>query len=70
MATAEELKQHLATLEEALSLGAKRVRFQSHETEYHSVEELQLAINAIKRQLAEASPSPRFFNIQGRKGYQ
>lgn len=70
MATTEELKQHLATLEEALSLGAKRVKFENRETEFHSVEELQSVINSIKRQLAEASPSPRIFNIQGRKGYQ
>ena len=70
MATPEELQQYLKDMETARSTGAKRVRFQSHEVEYHTPQEIEAAINAVKRQLAEISPAPRIQNIQAVRGYR
>lgn len=68
MATPEELRAQLRSLEEARSTGARRVRFQSHEVEYHSVEELERAIGAVKREMQGGS-SPRIANVQAVRGY-
>lgn len=70
MATQQELQAQLASLEEARSLGAKKVRFQSHEVEYHSIADIEAAINSVKRQLREAMPAPRIVHVQGVKGYR
>ena len=49
--------EDLATIDQAIALGAKRVRFQTHEAEYPSVSEMLRARDVIKREL-EGANSP------------
>jgi hypothetical protein len=45
----------LETIEAAIASGAKRVRFQTHEAEYHSMTEMLRARDVIKAAINPAS---------------
>ena len=48
----------LAEIERAIATGAKRVRFQTHEVEYHSVAEMLRVRDLIKAEVSPASAAP------------
>jgi putative IMPACT (imprinted ancient) family translation regulator len=67
---------HLDALEAALAKGEKRVTFADKTVEYRSIDELQAAIRAVKRDLFEQAaatgllPSaPRQIRVTTRKGF-
>lgn len=47
----------LDAINQALALGAKRVRFQTHETEYQSVADMLRVRDLIKSELEGGEPS-------------
>ncbi len=44
----------LTAIEEAIATGAKRVRFQTHEVEYHSIADMLRARDVIKGEINPA----------------
>lgn len=48
----------LDAIEAAISTGAKRVRYQTHEVEYHSVADMLKVRDLIKGELQPGSVSP------------
>lgn len=49
----------LAALRAALATGAKRVRFQSHETEFRSQDEMLALVDIIEQELSPATAPVR-----------
>ncbi|MEO1987440.1 MAG: hypothetical protein ABGX47_12475 [Martelella sp.] len=71
MATAEELRERLASLRKLRANGIQTVSYEDETVTYRSDKELASAIADLERQLNErTSARPRIFNIQGRKGYR
>lgn len=69
-------EDQLAVLEQALSRGERRVTFADKTVEYRSVEELQAAIDAVKRDLHDQAvarglwpKAPRQIRITTAKGF-
>jgi hypothetical protein len=67
---------HLDALEAALVKGEKRVTFGDKTVEYRSIDELQSAIRAVKRDIFEQAAatglwpgSPRQIRVTTRKGF-
>lgn len=69
-------EDQLVALEQALAKGERRVTFSDKTVEYRSVEELQAAIDAVKRDLHEQAVAqglwpraPRQIRITTAKGF-
>ena len=67
---------HLEALEAALVKGEKRVTFADKTVEYRSIDELQAAIRAVKRDIFEQAAAtglwpgaPRQIRVTTRKGF-
>jgi len=67
---------HLEALEAALAKGEKRVTFADKTVEYRSIDELQAAIRAVRRDLFEQAAAtgllpgaPRQIRVTTRKGF-
>ena len=67
---------HLDALEAALVKGEKRVAFGDKTVEYRSIDELQAAIRAVKRDIFEQAAAtglwpgaPRQIRVTTRKGF-
>lgn len=52
MTALADLQEQRKALVEARSTGARRVKFQTHEAEFHSVRELDAIIASIDREIA------------------
>jgi hypothetical protein len=69
-------QEHLTALETALAKGEKRVTFGDKTVEYRTVEELQSAIDAVKRDLHDQAvasglwpKAPRQIRVTTSKGF-
>ena len=49
------IESDLTEIEAAIKLGARRVKYHDHETEFHSVEEMIAARNHIRKELYNAA---------------
>ena len=59
----------LVAIEAAIATGAKRVRFQTHEVEYHSMKELLSARDVIRDALSQPKADTNVMFAQYEGGY-
>lgn len=59
----------LAAIEAAIATGAKRVRYQTHEVEYHSMKELLSARDVIRDALCKPESGSNVMFAQYDSGY-
>lgn len=59
----------LDAINAAIATGAKRVRFQTHEVEYHSIDQLIKARDAITSELVPVQPNARIILTEYDGGY-
>ena len=59
----------IAKLEKAIATGARRVRFQTHEVEYQSLDDMMRALDAIKAAVAGSDSGPQTLFAEYGGGY-
>lgn len=69
MTTTSWTNADLVAIEAAIAMGAKRVRFQTHEVEYHSMSELLSARDVIRDALCKPEPGSNVMFAQYDSGY-
>lgn len=69
MTTTSWTAADLVAIEAAIATGAKRVRFQTHEVEYHSMKELLTARDAIRDALSTPETGSNVMFAQYDSGY-